>query len=423
MHSFDELTHFGSIDWAKAHHDLCIVDLKGKIVLQLRFEESAEGWASFRDKIKAFHALGIVIETSTGCVVERLLESGCNVYPIQPAAAKSYRNRVAPSGDKNDNLDCYSMARALRSDGMDWHALKAEDPLTLELRYLCRDQSSLIEQRTAFVNQLINALHEYYPAALEAFDDWTRPSAWAFVAKFPTPAALQEAGKRKWEKFLHAHKLARPATYEARLAIFSRAHEFRGSQPTTDAKKVQAQSLVVLLQALEARLNVYDELIQALYYKHPDRKWFGSLPIAQDGKTAPRLLAEIGSDPERFPDAKSLQCLAGTAPVRFQSGCIDTARIRRACNKHLRFSIHWFADLSRHRCPWAETYYQKKRSEGKGHSAALRCLGQRWLKIIWKMRKTKTAYDPELHQKNQLKHGSWVLQLLAPTRAAKATPN
>ncbi len=31
------------------------------------------------------------------------------------------------------------------------------------------------------------------------------------------------------------------------------------------------------------------------------------------------------------------------------------------------------------------------------HAQALRCHGQRWLKIIWKMRQTDTAYDASLH--------------------------
>jgi aryl-alcohol dehydrogenase-like predicted oxidoreductase len=33
------------------------------------------------------------------------------------------------------------------------------------------------------------------PAALEAFEDWALPSAWAFVEAFPTPQALVSAGK------------------------------------------------------------------------------------------------------------------------------------------------------------------------------------------------------------------------------------
>jgi hypothetical protein len=47
------------------------------------------------------------------------------------------------------------------------------------------------------VNQLIAALHEYYPTALEAFEDWTLPAAWAFVEAFATPQALAAAGKRR----------------------------------------------------------------------------------------------------------------------------------------------------------------------------------------------------------------------------------
>jgi len=42
---------------------------------------------------------------------------------------------------------------------------------------LCRDEVGLIEQRTGFINQLRHALAEYYPTALEAFEDWGAVSA------------------------------------------------------------------------------------------------------------------------------------------------------------------------------------------------------------------------------------------------------
>ena len=76
-----------------------------------------------------------------------------------------------------------------------------------------------------------------------------------------------------------------------------------------------------------------------------------------------------------------------------------------------RHTVHLWANLSRHDCPWAETYYQALRQRGKSNACALRCRGQRWLKILWKMWQTRTQYDAELHQKNQLRHGSWVLKL------------
>ena len=47
-----------------------------------------------------------------------------------------------------------------------------------------------------------------------------------------------------------------------------------------------------------------------------------------------------------------------------------------------------------------------------GHACALRCLGQRLLKIVFKMLTERTPYDAELHARNQLKHGSWVLKIM-----------
>jgi len=420
MRPFDQLTHFVGFDWASKHHDTLVVDKAGQIVMEFRLEDTAEGWHAFQQKMKAYPAIGVAIETSCGPAVERLLDAGYTVYPVNPVAAKFYRLRKAPTGVKSDDIDKWSLADALRTDGHAWRPLKPLDPLTQELRLLCRDEVALIEERTAISNQLRGALSEYYPAALQAFEDLNVPHAWAFVEQFPTPLALQQAGKRKWEKFLHVHKLARPETYTARLDIFSKATEFCGSKPTTAAKSLLAVSLVKLLRALHERLQLYRQRIDEIYNQHPDKHWFGTLPIPE-GKTAPRLLAELGTDRERFSTPDALQCFAGTAPVRYQSGQQDVCYIRQACNKHMRFAIHWFAELSKLKCPWAKIYYEQKRKEGKTHACALRCLGKCWLKIIWKMWTTQTPYDPELHQRNQIKHGSWIIQL-AGNAPAKAIP-
>jgi hypothetical protein len=144
-----------------------------------------------------------------------------------------------------------SFADALRTDGHGWRPLNPENPKTQELRLLCRDEMSLTEQRTTLVNQLQQALHEYYPAALEAFDDWTLPSSWAFVERFPTPEVLKKKGKRHWEKFLHTHRLYRSKTYRKRLETFASATEFCGSQAVTNAKSMLAVSLAKRLRLLE----------------------------------------------------------------------------------------------------------------------------------------------------------------------------
>lgn len=405
-------TTFVGFDWASNHHDVVVVDRDGRIVEDFRFDDTAEGWQLLRKKLIAYPHPAVVIETSSGSVVERLLEAGYAVYPVNPKAAQRYRERKAPSGTKTDRFDAWSLADALRLDGHTWRPLKPDDPLTVELRILCRDEIGLIQQRTALICQLRAALGEYYPAVLDAFDDWTMPSAWAFVEAFPTPEVLVKAGKRKWEKFLHVHKLYRPETYEKRLERFAQAQSFCGSAAATKAKSMLAVAVAGQLRVLQGHLDKFRARIQELFKQHPDHQVFGSLPGTGE-KLAPRLLAELGDDRERFDSPEALQCYAGTAPVSFQSGQIHKARFRRACQKVLRQTVHLWANLSRIKCPWAEAYYQKKREQGQSHACALRCLGQRWLKILWKMWQTRTSYDAELHHRNQIRHGSWVIALAA----------
>jgi transposase len=410
--SFAQLTHYAGFDWAKDHHQVAVVDREGRIVLELGLEDTAQGWADLREKLSAFPEVGVAIETCCGPAVERLLDAGLPVYPLNPKAAQRYRDRKAPSGGKSDALDARSFADALRTDGHGWRMLQPQDPLTRELRLLCRDEIGWIEQRTALVNRLQEALHEYYPTALQAFGDWTSPAAWAFIVAFPTPEALAQAGKRKWEKFLHTHKLYRPQTAPRRLALFAHATEFMNPNPAVArAKSFLAVALAKQLRVVENQLNAYRQRIMTLFRDHPDHDIFGSLPGAGE-KLAPRLLAEVGTNRQEFDSAQALQCYAGTAPVSFQSGKVHRVKLRRACNRRLRAAVHLWADQSRRFCVWAQAYYQQKKRQGTNHAAALRCLAQRWLKILWRMWQDGVSYDEALHARNQVAHGSWVIALV-----------
>lgn len=410
MNTWNDITHYAGFDWASDHHDIVAVDPRGTVVLQTRIGHTAEGWKELGERLKALGSVAVAVETNQGFVVEQLLSLGVAVYPVNPKSAERYRERKAPNGVKNDQLDAWSLADALRLDGHGWRALAPEDPLIAELRLLTRDEVELIGQRTALINQLQAALRDYYPAALEAFDDWTNASTWAFVERFPTPQILVKAGKRSWEKFLHTHRLWRAGIAEKRLEVFARADQFAASAPVTQARSLLAQTLARLLRTLEEQLKAYRQRIEEVFARHPDHDLFGSLPGAA-AKLAPRLLAELGSDRGRFPHPEALQCHAGTAPVTIQSGQITKCTLRHACQHHLRAAVHLWSNVSRYTCAWAQAYYKAHRDKGKSHACALRCLGQRWLKILWKMWQTRKAYDGELHAINQQKHGSWVLAL------------
>ena len=103
---------------------------------------------------------------------------------------------------------------------------------------------------------------------------------------------------------------------------------------------------------------------QDLRRLNPDSELFQALPGA-GARLAPRLLAELGDDRSRYESASSLQALAGTSPVLFQSGTYQKAHRRLGCIKPWRNALHQFAWQSTHQEAWAKEYYQRKRAEGK----------------------------------------------------------
>ncbi len=407
------LTHFAGIDWASLSHNVAIVDKNGGVVEEFAFDHTAEGWQHLRERFAAYPGLAACVEKGLAFVVEQLLMTGALIFAIPGKSAITYRKRKAPSGTKSDSFDAWTLADALRTDGHDWQPVKQPDELTLKLRLLCRDQVALIEQRTCIINQLRAALKEYYPAALEAFEEWKAPSAWAFIERFPDPDSLARAGRKAWNKFLHTQQLARPEYYEKRMQAFERSAHFVASSGVTDAKSLLAVSLVKMLRCIQAQLDDYDTQINATFNSHPKQAIFDSLPGA-GAKLAPRLLAEICSCEDVLTSAEALQCHAGTAPVSYQSGKMHKVRVRHSCNKHLRAAVHLWTFQTQKQCAWASVYYKAQRERGKSHACALRSLGHRWLKIVWKMCQTGKAYDSNLHATNQLKHGSWIFKMAVP---------
>jgi transposase len=406
-----EHPYFAALDWAKEHHDVIVVDRVGTVVADFRFDHTVAGWGHFEQQMQAFGHCPVALETSCGLVVDQLLQRHYPVYPVNPKAAKRYRERKAPSGTKTDRYDAWALADALRCDGHTWLALQTQDQATATLRLLCRDEIVLIEQRTALVNQLQAALGEYYPLALNSFEDWTKPFTWAFVRSFPTAAALAQAGLRRREKFLHVHKLWRAETAPKRLSTWTQGQQLQASPATVAAKSLLALSLVAVLETLQRQIDQYRSQITQAFTQHPDHHLFGSLPGAKE-KLGPRLLGEMGSRRDLFPSADRLLCLAGVSPVSYESGQIRKAHIRWACNRTLRSTVHLWANASRKTCAWAQVYYRAKRDQGHTHASALRCLGKRWLKVLWRLWQNHTPYDNSKHLDSLQHHGSFVWKAL-----------
>ena len=59
-----------------------------------------------------------------------------------------------------------------------------------------------VRQKTRLLNQIRVTLKEYYPLGpWRSFRIWNLRRRWIFLTQYPTPQALSELSRRKWNRF------------------------------------------------------------------------------------------------------------------------------------------------------------------------------------------------------------------------------
>ena len=385
------------IDWSQTKHDICIRNNAGAIISRLLVEHSPEGLAKLERELSMLEIAPqdchVAIETSYNPVVDYLVNRGFMVYIIPPKSTKSYRTRYRSSGAYDDRSDAATLAWALQTDIE--HQLRWRPDSALTQLMLC--QVRLIQQLgrsiQRYESQLRAALLRAYPAALYSFGVGSQIGL-SFLIAYPSQAEAEQLSWDDFEAFCHSHRYQRVRILER----YEQLHQPRleASQEAAFAHRNQIAVLaqLILLQ-IKARTRAIAEL-DRLFAQHPDRHIYESLPGTGD-LLAPALLAKLGDDRRRFPDAATLQAIAGTCPVTYRSGKMIRIRFRKACDHELRNIAQQWALCSIKRSGWARAYRQEAIDRGMTKSHATRVVANRWLKILWKLRQTNQPYDEGYH--------------------------
>ncbi|TMD93286.1 MAG: IS110 family transposase, partial [Chloroflexi bacterium] len=164
---------FLGIDWAEAHHDVCLLDEAGSALGKARVPEGLEGLSRIHELV-AEHTedpdtVVVGIETDRGLLVHGLLAAGYRVYAINPLAVSRYRDRHTISGAKSDPGDAKLLADLVRTDAHNHRPVAGDSDRVEAIKILARAHQTLVWNRQRSINQLRSALREFYPAALEAF--------------------------------------------------------------------------------------------------------------------------------------------------------------------------------------------------------------------------------------------------------------
>src|SRR5271166_2976758 len=178
-------------DWAEDHHDVYLMNDTGARLASRRLPEGLAGIERLHELI-AEHAqerdeVVVGIETDRGLWVDALTAAGYQVFAVNPLAAARYRDRHHVSGAKSDTSDAKLLADLVRTDRHNHRPIAGDSDQAEAIKVLARAHQNLIWARTRHTNALRSALREYYPAALEAFEDLAERDALAVLGRAPTP--------------------------------------------------------------------------------------------------------------------------------------------------------------------------------------------------------------------------------------------
>lgn len=385
------------IDWADQQHDAYIIDQQGEGVAETveQSPEAIDTWVAAKLQQADGRPIAILLEQSRGPLIHALMfRENVQLYPINPQQFASYRKSYSNAGCKDDASDARLLARMLRERWTQLEPWTPDDAETRLLARLCQTRRQVVDEQTRLVRQLVEQLKAYYPLILELNRGRSLGSlALELVRRWPDPRQLKRADRRVLDRVMREHG---KRNQERREEIISRIRAAK--LLSTDAALIEpaaivAQSLARQIPLMQQAIEQLDAQIQAAMNEHPDAALFTPLPGA--GKAlAPRLLTAFGSQRDRYAKAEEVAVLSGIAPVTKQSGKSRVVHRRYACPKFLRQTFHEFADHARKWCPWSRAYYRLQRSRGMKHHAALRKLARSWIRILFRVWKTRTPYDP-----------------------------
>lgn len=408
------------IDWAEEFHVVAL-GRPGEGVFDVSWVEHNPGSvdaliARINELEPDAAEVRVVLETSHGALVERLLDAGYTVMPVNPDLVA---RRRGPAKKKDDAADA-RIACLLAMDRFErLRPLAPHSDQAAELRSIARDDERAARDERRLLNRLRNDLIATFPAALTiAGDDMGAPTFLRMLERWPTANTLAAVPRDELVAFARAAHHGWPDRFADRVTEALAADNFVARdwqiRAKTDAISLAAAQLIALgtqRRVWEKRMG--ELLLGAARQRRrnqpkgdqrgpavPGGEIYLSFPGLGD-RLAARVAGEIG-DIAKFHSPNALQCYAGKAPVTRRSGKSEFVVANRlACNSHLRDAVQHWAFCSLRNSGWAREFYESHRARGKTHHATLRALGNRWLEILWHCLTRGTHYNEATHVANR----------------------
>jgi transposase len=282
-----------------------------------------------------------------------LAAAGYVVYGVNPLQVARYRERQGVSGAKSDAADAHVLADRMRTDAHQLRPVAADSPRAQAVKVVARAHKKLIWERTRHVQRLRHALRDYFPAALEAFEDLDAEDTLELLARAPDPAS---AARLTTAQVSAALKRARRRNISEKTTAIRTAlggPQLAQHPAVTAAYAATARSLIAVIATLSEQIKALERQVAAHFSQHPDAEIIVSQPGLGPILGA-RVLAEFGDDPHRYASAKARKNYAATSPITRQSGKKKTVMARYVHNDRLRDALDGQAFAALNASPGAD---------------------------------------------------------------------
>lgn len=380
------------LDVGKGEHFADVLDDDGERLFARAVANDQAGLEALLDRAGRHGTPGLVIDQPGSIAQLALAVAARRGTPVAyvPGLVMRRAADLYPGEAKTDRRDAYVLADTGRTRRKQVHWLDAgSDELLAALRVLNGFDIDLAADATRLASRLRDALTSISPALERAVGERLgQAGVRDLLAKYPTLTALRTASQSRIERTVKARSPRTAAKVTAAVAAALAAQDV--TVPAEAATGRVISELAAELDRVSARRDALAAEIEEAFLSHP----FGELLASMPGigpRTGARILAEIG-DGSAFANGSKLAAYAGLAPVTRQSGTSLAGESRSRRGNHRLKNAMFLAAFASLRDPASKAFYDRKRSEGKRHNAALICLARRRCDVILAMLRTRQPY-------------------------------
>ena len=384
------------IDIGKNHHEASIVSAEGKqIGHSLRFATTHKGADSLMRFI--FKNIGnspcVFGMEATGHywypIYSFLKAKGYTIYVINPIQSDSLRKMYIRQ-TKNDSIDSFLIAEVIRFGQFSTSSMADEN--ILAMRQLCRYRDSVVSSRTEIKLRIGTIMEQIFPEYEKQFSSLWLSTSMGILEKYLTPENIKNAPIDELFEIIK-DKSHNKLTIQKAISIKEAAADTFGIKIAQVAFSFQLKQLIDRINFLDKQIEALD--CQILEYYETFDCYLHTIPgigmIA-----AATILAEIG-DINRFKSSAALVAFAGIDPTVRQSGEFNSTHnhMSKRGSPYLRHAIFLAATTcSFHNSP-LNTYYKKKREQGKHHLTATGAVARKLTTVIYAVLRDDKPYEPK----------------------------